>query len=172
VISVPANFPLHNELRPSDVNNDGHVSPLDALIVINTLDEGPPVDGGMYIDTNRDGQLSPLDALLVINELDNAPVAALSEVASIEFPSDADSAMIVPVEPTETRRITSARDLATDIVLSRQEAIEFTSDVSSYHHRWRPRRLAGRAMTPRVWSEAWIDDLALDVSQPDEQSFQ
>jgi hypothetical protein len=119
----------------------------------------------MYIDTNRDGQLSPLDALLVINELDNAPVAALSAGASIEFPSDADSAMIVPVEPTVTRRITSARDLATDVVLSSQEAIEFTSDVSSYHHRWRPRRLASRAIVTHVRPEAWIDDLALDVFQ-------
>lgn len=72
----------HNAERPYDVNNDGSVIPLDALLVINELNgiglglnvgrlpvttEGfqPPP----FVDVNGDGFFGPLDALLVINEL-------------------------------------------------------------------------------------------------------
>ena len=73
-----------------DVNADGHVSPLDALQVINFLksygsveldafmalrqdsDPNNGVDGDRqwrWLDVNRDGNISPLDALQVINRL-------------------------------------------------------------------------------------------------------
>ncbi len=66
----------HNENLPEDVNNDGVVSPLDALHVINELNqhgsyelpESKP-DGKMQIDVNGDGWLSPADAIQVINAL-------------------------------------------------------------------------------------------------------
>ncbi|QEG01722.1 hypothetical protein Mal15_58010 [Stieleria maiorica] len=64
------------DLNP-DVNDDGDISPIDALLVINHLarqssasipvqdtDVGPP-----YYDVNGDKLISPLDALAVINEL-------------------------------------------------------------------------------------------------------
>ena len=108
----------------------------------------------MFIDTNRDGQVSPLDALLVINELDNAPVAALSARASIEAPRDTDSAMIIPGESTETLQMTSGRDLATDVALGSQEVMDFA--LLRHNHRWRPRRLTGRAITTHVPIDAWM----------------
>jgi len=59
-----------------DVNNDGRISALDALQVINALNfQGPGVLIGSglpsppYVDVNGDGRLSALDALLVINIL-------------------------------------------------------------------------------------------------------
>jgi large repetitive protein len=61
-----------------DVNADGFVSPIDALIVINHLNagsgnaatgEGEP--DKYYIDVNGDNALSPIDALLVINRLNS-----------------------------------------------------------------------------------------------------
>lgn len=71
-------YPWHNGLRPLDVNLSGHVSPLDALTVINALNAGVrgwlpvprprPLIAPFY-DTNSDKAITPLDALLVINYL-------------------------------------------------------------------------------------------------------
>lgn len=72
-----------NLVNAYDVNNDGIMSPLDALAVINDLArEAYILDGnvlvnpaslsswpGRYIDTNGDGRATPLDALRVINRL-------------------------------------------------------------------------------------------------------
>ena len=69
-----------------DVNDDGFVSPIDALILVNLVNqgnggslsgggngaggEGENSDGGgYYVDVNSDGFLSPLDILWVVNEL-------------------------------------------------------------------------------------------------------
>lgn len=75
-----------NLTNPFDVNDDGIVSPIDALILINFINksgcrlvsnascngEGASDDGGsrrFYMDVDGDHFLSPLDVLLVINEL-------------------------------------------------------------------------------------------------------
>ena len=69
--TVPTNMNLSN---PLDVNVDDTVSPLDALIVINILnDHGKlTLQTNYKVDTNGDGQLSPLDALIVINGLNHS----------------------------------------------------------------------------------------------------
>ena len=82
--------PWHNRLVPGDVDGDFRVTPLDALMVINSLNrEGPrkldtllfsgnggegeaaPVAGQsvQMLDVNNDGYLTPIDALQVINLL-------------------------------------------------------------------------------------------------------
>lgn len=69
-----------NFLSPKDVNDDQTITALDALIVINSLNNmaGSPdkvsslariVTPGHHLDVNADGKLSALDALLIINEL-------------------------------------------------------------------------------------------------------
>ncbi|MEZ6150054.1 MAG: dockerin type I domain-containing protein [Pirellulaceae bacterium] len=72
----------HNERDPVDVNDDGLITPIDALLIINELNRGgarsllgsnlpfPP-----YIDTNADGLLTANDVLQVINYI-NAHSAA------------------------------------------------------------------------------------------------
>ena len=79
-ITIETEYPWHNGLNPCNVNDDDHVAPLDALLVINALNRG---DGGLlpldrarplaapFYDVNRDGSLSPIDALLVINVLND-----------------------------------------------------------------------------------------------------
>lgn len=62
-----------------DVNGDGIVSPLDALLVINRLNrfnrensgfiQEPPQGEPFFVDTNGDGWVSAIDALIVINYL-------------------------------------------------------------------------------------------------------
>ena len=75
---------LQNPTNRRDVNNDGHVSPLDVLLVINAINsrvmsalkasndqrEGePPLDLDFFLDVTGDENVSPLDALTVINWL-------------------------------------------------------------------------------------------------------
>jgi hypothetical protein len=74
-----------NPTDPLDVNNDGQITPLDALLIINELNQPQyrdPLTGEMplppavipaYFDVNADGFVVPTDALLVINRLNNPP---------------------------------------------------------------------------------------------------
>ncbi len=65
-----------------DVNDDGVISPIDALMAINEINgrgsRSLPVDHSTasgvigFVDTNGDGFLSPIDALLVINAINQA----------------------------------------------------------------------------------------------------
>ncbi len=87
----------HNSSRPPDVNQDQHVTPVDALVVINTLNargartlsdaEGETTS---QVDVNDDSQVTPADCLAVINELNDpsAAVAAVEESTSDESPAD------------------------------------------------------------------------------------
>jgi hypothetical protein len=86
------NFAMHddqvvaayqNVVNRLDVNNDGLVSPLDALNVINELRRAgprllaPPKETPtFYWDVNGDGLISPLDALQIINRLNRQVAAA------------------------------------------------------------------------------------------------
>ncbi|MCU0962920.1 MAG: PKD domain-containing protein, partial [Pirellulaceae bacterium] len=69
---------LTNVENPRDVNADGFITPLDALLVINALNRGGSFtaapEAGPYLDVDANAVLSPRDALLVINEL-NRPAA-------------------------------------------------------------------------------------------------
>ena len=72
-----------NQARPTDVNADGSVAPIDAVLIINSLNsrgsrllpqggsgEGPQAASTpTFYDVNNDGHLSPIDAVLVINAL-------------------------------------------------------------------------------------------------------
>ncbi len=72
--------PYHNAGTPLDIDANGSITPLDALLVIIELNsrggrklEPPTVTSiESFIDSNGDGLVSPLDALLVINQLNSA----------------------------------------------------------------------------------------------------
>ncbi len=82
---------------PMDVNADGKVTPLDALMIINALNahvqsRGPGV-AGSRLDVNRDAVISPIDALLVVNYLSfggggegEAPAALSAAAPDINAP--------------------------------------------------------------------------------------
>ena len=84
----PSMPPFTNVLEPTDVNADGRVTPLDALLVINVLNQAGPqaltdafaanIVASIFPDVNRDGRLSPIDALLVINKLNSQAAASTS----------------------------------------------------------------------------------------------
>ena len=68
-----------------DVNRDGRVSPLDALLVINALRNSRNAGSNLTeehlvrVDVDGSGQLSPIDALLVINSLRRSSSAGEGE---------------------------------------------------------------------------------------------
>jgi len=80
VFSIRVINPHQNPANPYDVNGDGFVTPLDALILINRLNEFGPGELPMppvipyvpppYLDVNGDLLLTPLDPLRIINFLD------------------------------------------------------------------------------------------------------
>jgi hypothetical protein len=86
IASIYERVPLHNKQMPLNVNNDGFLSPIDVLIVINHLNSREnrefdysieavgdnnlrQDDSFFYLDPTGDGYISPLDALIIINEL-------------------------------------------------------------------------------------------------------
>ncbi|MEM6689699.1 MAG: G8 domain-containing protein [Planctomycetota bacterium] len=82
---------FHNNDLPEDVNNDGRVSALDALVIINRLSQTASgllqelaEVANRYFDVNDDSQTTALDALLVINYL-----SRLAEsIDDVDRPSD------------------------------------------------------------------------------------
>ncbi len=72
--------PVHNFLYPHDVDNDGSVTPLDALAVINQLNQSSGDSSSQtdkFIDVDDDSQVTPLDALILINELNTTAKPAI-----------------------------------------------------------------------------------------------
>jgi hypothetical protein len=80
ILNVIANeVPFHNQVSPTDVDNDGVTSPIDALIIINSLNHQGPRDlidpipyeteRPRFYDVNGDGRITPIDALIIINRL-------------------------------------------------------------------------------------------------------
>ncbi|SMP75586.1 Dockerin type I repeat-containing protein [Neorhodopirellula lusitana] len=105
-----ADTSLTNPNNAYDVNNDGNVTALDALIVINAINEGNTEVGPLsrasgeeasavkFVDVNGDLNVSPLDALQVINELNRLAssseplsVAADTQVTAPQWSSAVDS---------------------------------------------------------------------------------
>lgn len=88
-VLVANTTPWQNPLNALDPNRDGHISPVDALIVVNTVNEvagrALPTPTSFdtlpefYFDTNGDGAVSPIDALLIFNFLSHVQVAAEGE---------------------------------------------------------------------------------------------
>lgn len=78
VTVTEATVKFQNPLNTNDVNGDGFVSPIDALIVINFLNDGNSTlptelgDPPIFFDVSGDNAVSPIDALIVINFLNDA----------------------------------------------------------------------------------------------------
>lgn len=126
--SSPATSPTtswQNAEQPQDVNADGSVSPLDALLVINSLNErgtqrlpNEHPAGSPFLDVNNDGFVAPVDALLVINELNQSGgVAAEGKVndrfqvvAPVNIPkvSSASTAELRTTSPAQSEKMPTA----------------------------------------------------------------
>jgi hypothetical protein len=86
--SLSGRSPSQNPVQPLDANNDGQITPADALAVINHLNRGLPQDASVlyvvpgepitYADVNGDRWVSAQDVLVLVNHL-NAQAARSGE---------------------------------------------------------------------------------------------
>ena len=86
--------PWKNVLFPNDVDNDGSMSPLDVLAIVNELNTPQfhtqqdsrlvPRTNSMlpFFDVDGDGFISPLDALIVINAINRGNLGGEGEIMS------------------------------------------------------------------------------------------
>ena len=138
---APAAF-LQNQANPADVNADGLVSPIDALLIMNrlgatTLAEGEQVGGStLFLDTNGSGSLTALDALFVINRLTSSNRQALTAegefVSATLATADSNSQ---PVAADAVFATLNQRQLLgdqnSDAGSSNQQALEINVDTDS-----------------------------------------
>jgi Dockerin type I domain len=125
-LDIRSLFAWQNPLNRFDVNGDATISPVDALQVINELNNRVLTIGGAFkppgsipssafrfLDTNGSGSISPLDALLVINRLNQrgsgegeSAVTLLSDTTSLNAQSHAahDAAMAQLTYEDEQRK--------------------------------------------------------------------
>ena len=107
---TPPESDWQSPVEPLDINADGLIAPLDALLVINKLGTFPngiltPSEAGQspYLDPSGDGLLAPLDALSVINQLNrnssipnvtcDSSAAAAASSASVGGKTEFDSGL-------------------------------------------------------------------------------
>ncbi len=94
----------HNFLFPHDVDDDGSVTPLDALVVINRLNHGGDDSRSaerQFHDVDDDSQVTPLDALILINDINSnsaAPVGNGLHVAKSSVLNTANARVRVELE--------------------------------------------------------------------------
>ena len=133
IIQASVPHPWQNFLRPSDVNNDGSVTALDALVIINELARNlysnssdrtllDPLDvavwPGTYFDQNGDDRASALDALRVINRLGVVSTSATASgagefVALSNAPTGSQSMLVPQVPPEDLSALSNRRRLTT-----------------------------------------------------------
>ncbi len=102
-IDFEPSFQWHNDTAPEDVDNNGFVSPSDALAIINMINaQGPGplvfLNSGAkpstFVDVDADNFLAPNDAVAVINYINAHPVTGSSVMASDAYGSVADAALM------------------------------------------------------------------------------
>jgi hypothetical protein len=188
VISIVEATPSdwQNPILRYDVNNDGAVSPIDALLLINYINSqaSPPPAlpqprpvGDPFYDVNGDGVASAQDVLFVINEINrlNSPtggegegVLASAEPA-IEFKAASlvAAAQAVPAAPTTELLAPLTSAFATVLEPSRGVPLEDASRTTPTSERTRtaPRQTAEPATVriDRYDLEDVLDSIADDV---------
>lgn len=164
----------HNSSRPLDVNNDGHVSAIDALLIINHLNGTGRNSGSegesrpnYFPDTSGDGRVSAVDALLVINHLNSRNRGSGEGEAEGEAAPDV---LLATFSTGQTNLPLSAAGKLSDqliVPVSRTPSLK-TGSVSmgtSSGFAAPADLLFGQPDVERDSWDALLDDLALDVEQ-------
>ena len=101
----------HNSAMPQDVNNDGLITALDVLIVVNdlnangsrTLPQLGTASAPAFLDVNDDDQVSALDVLLIVNHLNSRTTFQVVQAAANESASLAEQTAGTKVSHEEPR---------------------------------------------------------------------
>ncbi len=166
--------PWTNPDLAEDVDASGMVTPVDALIVINELNEPVvrdvttgrlPMDvipDGMapnfFFDVNGDGFVSPIDALLVINTLSSTSASAMlmnPPAGRVESSAQASSLLFDAAEREQVVQASNGLDDENDSAITSNEA---------YWNEYEPASLR----TDAVADEAFVLDGVLDGSDVDD----
>ncbi|OYP35160.1 dockerin type I domain-containing protein [Rhodopirellula sp. MGV] len=158
--------PFHNDVNPYDVDSNGTVSPLDALVIINLLGiygPGPvgPGNPGFGYDVNGDGQVTTLDALLVINilnTLQNGGTVGGEANPDDDSPTNSQSNTTPLPDPSTANNDTSANRDFSASTLTQLNSLETDSDGDS---------APPLSSNPNFWCSATSDlkDLPVDHAQ-------
>ncbi|WP_417738847.1 peroxidase family protein [Rosistilla oblonga] len=97
MLAADLNLFQHNYFDAEDVNDDGIVSPVDALAVLNAIQRNQRDEGGMFTDVNNDGRRGPIDALRVLNRINRG--------GQDRHDSPIDNGSTIPDLPDEVRSI-------------------------------------------------------------------
>ncbi len=108
VLEPPA--PWHNGADPLDVDTNGQIQPLDALIPINFLNAhpnnstlpSPPDVPPPFLDVNGDNLITPLDPLIVINFLNARAGGEGSDSQQAAEPAFDQGLFVLNMNPSET----------------------------------------------------------------------
>jgi hypothetical protein len=121
-------LPWRNPVNPYDVNDNGFVTGLDALIIINKLNTTgpqvlpePPAGPHPFYDVSGDNRVTAIDALIVINELNRAAAARQASQTTSESPT---------LSPTPGASTASEAAAAAGASLAAAAAVEFDRHVS------------------------------------------
>ena len=139
IVVLPHPLPWRNDAIPTDANADGSVSPLDALVIINYINEHgpgrlpvpPPTTIVFYYDTNGDGSVSPVDVLIVINLLNANSVSneGKSPVPPVVVPAvpsiDSSTSIVDSIERTLTSDTARADAFFSSLPGHSQEYLQF-----------------------------------------------
>ncbi len=145
-VDIVSAMPWQNDADPLDVNNDGVVVPLDALLIINELNgrtAGDPVTGLLpnppvapdlpetvgYVDVDGDGYASPRDALLVINLLNSPPWAAVAAEGESVSDTLADTSSIAVLDDTTNVQILAGAALMAEPESPRDDESSVSTDA-------------------------------------------
>ncbi|TWT80067.1 Dockerin type I repeat protein [Planctomycetes bacterium CA13] len=135
-------LPEHNYLWGEDVNNDGDVSPIDALLIINRLSaenaaaaQGEATAIKHFVDVNGDNAVTAMDALQVINFLtqNDRGVSGQGEQIAAAIPSNGSVATSdeVPSDSVFAELSTSEKVVSVDTSSSQALASVSISDNAS-----------------------------------------
>ncbi|MFK8111217.1 MAG: peroxidase family protein [Rubripirellula sp.] len=92
----------HNVFDAEDVNDDGAVSAIDALMIINAMNRDESRESEMFTDVNNDGQRTSLDALRVINRMNRDGIGGNDSSPGGDSGNQAE---VIPSLPDEIRSI-------------------------------------------------------------------
>jgi VCBS repeat-containing protein len=120
----------------NDVNGDGFVSPIDALLIINYLNEGGETqlpNAGItpppYLDPSGDEAVTALDVLLVINFLNANSSGGAGEGEAASVTSGGNSDLVMAVSPTQFDAMTTVK-LANRLI---EDSLEI-DELSGFEH--------------------------------------
>ena len=129
----------HNIDLPADVNSDGSVTSIDALLVINELSRqrrGVPatdltVSASRFFDVNNDGLTTPIDALRVINALSRSEGDASPEIQLFNAPATQFAMMDDPGKAPGVGSTFRAEFNTAESAVNAAENLLTTSDVET-----------------------------------------